>query len=208
MDIIVVYTSGIEFPTIEKYLSCVSRVRKNTVMKKASDEDKVQSLVAALLLRSELAKRLGIPQGKVVFEKGSHGKPYIKGGGAQFSVSHTKGAVCVAISDNEKEIGVDIERRDRRISEKLKERTLSKNELAQLDSNEDFLRMWVQKEAFLKRTGIGLTTMISGVDTTLIKDIAAFGCGEYFVGAAGIDADGSAVRVLPLEELLAEFDCD
>ncbi len=208
MDIIVVYTEGTEFSALEKYLSCVSKARKSVVLKKASDEDKVQSLVAALLLRSELSKRLAIPHGKVVFEKGAHGKPYIKGGGAQFSVSHTKGAVCVAISDSEKEIGVDIERKDRRISDKLKERTLSKNELARLAKDEDFLRMWVQKEAFLKRTGIGLTTVISGVDTTLIKDIAAFDCGEYLVGAAGIGADGSTVRVLPLEELLAEYDCD
>lgn len=205
MDIIVVYTSGAEFTALEKYLACVSKARKSAVLKKASDEDKVQSLVVALLLRSELSKHLGIPHKRVAFEKGAHGKPYIKGGGAQFSVSHTKGAVCVALSDSETEIGVDIERKDRRISEKLKERTLSKNELAKLVTDEDFLRMWVQKEAFLKRTGIGLTTMISGVDTTLIKDIAAFDCGAYFVGAAGVDAESATVRVLPLEALLAEF---
>ena len=208
MDIIVVYTSEIEFPTLEKYLSCVSKARKSAVLKKASDEDKVQSLVSVLLLRSELSKRLGIPHKKVVFEKGTHGKPYIKGGGAQFSVSHTKGAVCVAISDSETEIGVDIERKDRRVSEKLKERTLSKNELAKLNSDEDFLRMWVQKEAFLKRTGIGLTTVIRGVDTTILKDLRVYECGEYFVGSAGIDVDKAQIRVLPLEELLAEYDCD
>ncbi len=205
MDIIVVYTSGVDFQTLEKYLTCVSKARKSAVLKKASDEDKVQSLVAALLLRSELSKRLGIPHKKVVFEKGAHGKPYIKGGGAQFSVSHTRGAVCVAISDSETEIGVDIERRDRRISEKLKERTLSKNELAQLNSDEDFLRMWVQKEAFLKRTGIGLTTVICGVDTTVLKDLTVHECAEYFVGLAGTTADRAKVRVIQLEALLAEF---
>lgn len=206
MEIIVVYTSGAEFSALEKYLPCVSKARKAAVLKKASDEDKVQSLAAALLLRSELSKRLGIPHKKVAFEKGAHGKPYIKGGGAQFSVSHTKGAVCVALSDGEAEIGVDIERKDRRISDKLKERTLSKNELAQLTSDEDFLCMWVQKEAFLKRTGIGLTTVIRGVDTTLIKDLAAYDCGEYFVGAAGPTAGEAQVRVLQLEELVARFD--
>ena len=87
MDIIVVHTEGAEFSALEKYLSCVSKARKSVVLKKASDEDKVQSLVAALLLRSELSKRLGIPHGKVAFEKGPHGKPYIKGGGAQFSAA-------------------------------------------------------------------------------------------------------------------------
>lgn len=206
MEIIVVYTDSAEFSALEKYLSCVSRARKAAVLKKASDEDKVQSLVAALLVRSELSKRLGIPCKKVTFEKGAHGKPYIKGGGAQFSVSHTKGAVCVAVSDGETEIGVDIERRDRRISDKLKERTLSKNELAEVSTDEDFLRMWVQKEAFLKRTGIGLTTVIRGVDTTVLTDLAVYECGEYFVGAAGTTAEEAQVRVLQLEELLEEFD--
>lgn len=208
MDIIVVYTGGAEFSALEKYFGCVSKARKATVLKKASDEDKVQSLVAALLLRSELSKRLGIPHKKVVFEKGAHGKPYIKGGGAQFSVSHTKGAVCVAISESETEIGVDIERRDRRISDTLKERTLSKNELAGLSTDEDFLRMWVQKEAFLKRTGIGLTTVIRGVDTTVLKDLAVYECGKYFVGVAGTTADEAQVRVLPLEELLARLEVE
>ncbi len=206
MEIIVVYTDSAEFSALEKYLSCVSRARKAAVLKKASDEDKVQSLVAALLVRSELSKRLGIPCKKVTFEKGAHGKPYIKGGGAQFSVSHTKGAVCVAVSDGETEIGVDVERRDRRISDKLKERTLSKNELAEVSTDEDFLRMWVQKEAFLKRTGIGLTTVIRGVDTTVLTDLAVYECGAYFVGAAGTTAEEAQVRVLQLEELLEEFD--
>lgn len=206
MEIIVVYTNGTEFSKLEKYLACVSGARKSTVLKKASDENKVQSLVSALLVRSELSKRLGIPYKKVTFVKGAHGKPYITGGGVQFSVSHTKGAVCAAFLDGEAEIGVDIESKTRRINSTLKERTLSKNELAQLNSDEDFLRMWVQKEAFLKRTGIGLTTVISGVDTTLIKDIAAFDCGKYFVGAAGIDADSAEIKVLELEALLAEFD--
>lgn len=206
LDIIVVYTEGADFSVLEKYLGCVSKARKATVLKKAADEDKVQSLVAALLLRSELSKRLGIPHKKTVFEKGAHGKPYIRGGGAQFSVSHTRGAVCVAVSESDMEIGVDIERRDRRIIGKLKERTLSKNELAQLSSDEDFLRMWVQKEAFLKRTGIGLTTVIRGVDTTVLKDLAVYECGAYFVGVAGTTANEAQVRVLPLDELLAGFD--
>lgn len=206
MEIIVVYTSGVEFSALERYLGCVSKARKSVVLKKATDEDKVQSLISALLLRSELSKRLGIPYKKVEFVKGAHGKPYIKGGGAQFSVSHTKGAVCVAISDGDSEIGIDIERRDRRISDKLKERVLSENELAGLSSDEDFLRMWVQKEAFLKRSGIGLTTVIRGIDTTILNDLAVYECGGYFIGAAGTDPDKAEIKVPQLNELLAEFD--
>lgn len=206
MEIFVIETAGTEFYAIEKYLGCVSRARKSAVLKKKSEEDKVQSLVAALLVRSQLSKRLGTAPKKVQFEKGAHGKPYIIGGGVQFSVSHTNGAVCAAFTDDEVEIGVDIERKDRKVSEKLKERTLSKNELLLCLTSEDFICVWVQKEAFLKRTGIGLTTVIRGIDTTVIKDIKAFDCGGYFVGAAGKGAENAAVVSVPLSELLKEFD--
>lgn len=206
MEIIVVCTAGIGFSRIEKYLDCVSAARKRTVLKKSTEEGRVQSLAAALLVRSELSRRLGIPQKSVSFKLGAHGKPYIIGGGAQFSVSHTTGAVCAAFSDGEDEIGVDIERCDRRVSSRLKERALSRDELSQCADDEDFLRMWVQKEAFLKRTGIGLATVICGVDTTQLKDIAAYSCGEYFIGCAGRAADRAEITVLPLDELLQRFD--
>lgn len=206
MEIIVVYTAGTEFSRLEKYLGCVSAARKRIVLKKSSDEGRVQSLAAALLVRSELSRRLDTSIKAISFERGAHGKPYIRGGGAQFSVSHTAGAVCAAFSDGDTEIGVDIERRDRRVSGRLKERTLSRDELAQCAADEDFLRMWVKKEAFLKRSGIGLATVICGVDTTKLKDIEAYDCGEYFIGCAGIAAESAVITVLPLDELLRRFD--
>lgn len=206
MEIIVVYTAETEFSRLEKYLDCVSAARRNAVLKKSTDEGRVQSLAAALLVRSELSRRLGIPQKSVSFKLGAHGKPYISGGGAQFSVSHTTGAVCAAFSDGDNEIGVDIERCDRRVSGRLKQRALSKNEFERCVADEDFLRMWVQKEAFLKRTGIGLATVICGVDTTQLKDIAAYSCGEYFIGCAGRAAESAEITVLPLDKLLRRFD--
>lgn len=204
MDIIVVNTSGTEFAQIEKYLSHVSKARRAAVLKKGSDNDKVQSLVAALLVRLELSERLGIPQNKLVFEKGTHGKPYVKGSDMQFSLSHTNGAVCAAFSDSG-EIGVDIEMKDRRVSEKLKQRTLSEREREIVQTDEDFIRIWVKKEAFLKRTGIGLATQLCGADTTIISDIAAFDCGRYFVGAAGKNANDAEIKTLDLSELLARL---
>jgi len=204
LDIIVVNTAGTEFSQIEKYLSHVSKARRAAVLKKGSDNDKVQSLVAALLVRLELSERLGIPQNKLSFEKGAHGKPYVKGSDVQFSLSHTSGAVCAAFSDSG-EIGVDIELKDRRVNERLKQRTLSERERETVNSDEDFIRIWVKKEAFLKRTGIGLATQLCGADTTIISDIAAFDCGRYFVGAAGKNAHDAEIKTIDLSELLARL---
>lgn len=204
MEIIVVNTAGTEFAQVEKYLSHVSKARRAAVLKKSSDEDKVQSLAAALLVRLELSERLGTPPKKLAFEKGAHGKPYVKGADVQFSMSHTNGAVCAAFS-NDGEIGVDIELKSRRVSERLKQRTLSENERETVNTDEDFIRVWVKKEAFLKRTGIGLATQLCGADTTVISDIAAFECGDYYVGAAGKNAQSAEIKTIELSELLARL---
>lgn len=206
MDIFVVETTGVDFASLEKYLSCVSVGRRKAVLDKKQEESRIQSLVGGLLLRAEISERTGVPMKKIAFDKGTHGKPYIKGGGTQFSLSHTKGAVCAAFADDGGEIGVDIERRDRRASEALKQKTLSENERALVTCDAAFVRIWVKKEAFLKRTGIGLATKLNGADTTLIPDVAVFECGEYFIGASGKGAEQANIVVLPLSELLAKFD--
>ena len=205
LDIIVIETAGVQFADVERYLHCVSKPRQDAVLRKRNDEQKVQSLVAGLLVRSELSRRVGIPFEKVAFEKGPHGKPYLKGGAVQFSLSHTKGAVCAAFADGTEDIGVDIERRDRRVSENMRSRVLSENERSIAVSGEDIIRIWVKKEAFLKRTGIGIATDLRGADTTLLPDVTCFEAGAYFVGVAGKGAAEANITVMELSELLKRF---
>ncbi|MGN0687539.1 MAG: 4'-phosphopantetheinyl transferase family protein [Oscillospiraceae bacterium] len=205
MDIIVVETNGADFASLEKYLVCISGARRKALLKKASEEGRIQSLVGGLLVRSEISRRSGMPIKKIVFDRGAHGKPYVKDCSVQFSLSHTKGAVCAAFATGD-EIGVDIERMDRCVSSTLNEKILSENELALVKDSADFIRIWVKKEAFLKRTGIGIASKLSGADTTLIPDIAAFECGGFFIGAAGKSAEAAKLSVLTLPQLLGRFD--
>ena len=205
MEIIVIDTSDVSFADIESYLRFVSAPRQESVLRRRIEEQKVQSLVAGLLVRSELSRRTGIPVDRIVFRKGPHGKPYLKGGEAQFSLSHTNGAVCAAFADGTEDIGVDIERRDRRVSDNLRNRVLSDNERAAATCDEDVVRMWVRKEAFLKRTGIGIATDLRGADTTLLPDVHDFECGAYFIGAAGKTAAQADITVMQLSELLKRF---
>ena len=104
------------------------------------------------------------------------------------------------------EVGVDIERRDRRVSERIRERILSENEKLLVSSTEDLLRLWVQKEAFLKRLGTGIADDLRGADTTLMQDTEALCCGEYLVGVSGRGAGAAQVKVITLDELLRQFD--
>ena len=186
MDILLLKVSErLTWTELKGYMGCLSGSRQNGIQKKKSDSGKINALLSQLLVLSELSKRTDIPVRKISFEFGAHGKPYLKdGGGVQFSLSHTNGAICAAFSDNG-EIGIDIERADRRINEAMYKRVLSGEELARLASNSDFLRFWVQKEAFLKRLGIGITRDLRGINTSELPDTAVLEHGSFYIGASG-----------------------
>ena len=204
-DIIVAETGGVSFGEVERYTAFLSEYRRRSIEKKKSGEDKLLSLTAGLLTGLELSRRTGIPQGKLRYRHGRFGKPYLIGSELQFSISHTKGAVCAAFSDAG-EVGADIERKDRRVTQRLYERVLSDAEKPLVKSGEDFVRLWVQKEAFLKRLGTGIASSIRGADTTLLTDTAAFECGEYLLGVSGRGAASAEIRCITLAEILAEYD--
>lgn len=185
-------------------MGCLSGARQRGIMKKKSDGDRINALLSRLLILSELSRRTKLPLRKLKFELGTHGKPYLKAGGVQFSLSHTRGAICAAFSDKE-EIGVDIERKDRRVNEAMYKRVLSDEEAFHLTSNGDFLRFWVQKEAFLKRLGIGITRDLRGVNSLELPDTTAIEHGSYFVGASGKGAFDAAVSEVSIKEMLSRY---
>ena len=204
-EIIVAETDGVNFGEVQQYTAFLSDYRRRSIERKKNDRDKLLSLTAGLLTSLEISRRTGIPRDRIGYEHGSFGKPYIIGSDLQFSISHTEGAVCAAFSELG-EVGADIEKKSRRVSQSLYDRVLSDAEKPMVKSGEDFVRLWVQKEAFLKRLGTGITTSLRGVDTTLLHDTAAFGYGEYFIGASGKGADTAIIRGISLSELLAEYD--
>ena len=98
MEVVVVTTQGVEFREAEQYLPLVSALRRDRIAKKLRDEDKLQALAAGLLLSGELSRRSGIPRERLRYSHGPFGKPCLIGGGVEFSLSHTRGAVCAAFS--------------------------------------------------------------------------------------------------------------
>ena len=86
------------------------------------------------------------------------GKPYFPGSPWHFSITHTRKHAFCALSD--REIGIDGEELDRKISPGLAEKILSPGEKQQYDRSEDprrtLLTFWVLKEAQVKLTGEGL----------------------------------------------------
>ena len=202
MDIILLKTNNENWNELSGYLGCLDSARRKSVLKKAGDGDKINALLSRLLLLSELEKRTGIPMKKLSFVKGSYGKPYLKNSGLFFSMSHTNGAIAAAFSEDG-EIGVDVEKKSRVINERMFERALSEDERKTAKTSEDFLDLWVRKEAFLKRLGIGITRDLRTVSAESLPDTVSIDCGEYFVGASGKGtAELSEIR---LSELLERF---
>lgn len=184
------------------FTGCLDSTRRAAINRKANDSDKINSLISRLLLLSEIKRRTGIPERKIKLSLGSFGKPYLKNSELQFSLSHTRGAVVAAFGEDG-EIGVDIEHRGRRVNERMYKRVLCEEERAKAASDEDFIRFWVKKEAFLKRLGVGITRDLRGVNSLELPDTNAIEFGGFFVGASG--KGDLNVSELTLNELLDRF---
>lgn len=92
------------------------------------------------------------------FSFNEYGKPFIANHlYLQFSISHTKNAIAVALSD--KPIGVDIEQiRDASDALVLKTMNASEQQLITESEHPDatFIALWTRKEAVLKLIGTGI----------------------------------------------------
>lgn len=97
------------------------------------------------------------------FAYNEHEKPFMQNAlgerieGVDFSISHCKNAVAVAVCD--RYVGVDVES-FRHAEEPLLKRTMNPDEQAEVrtaaDPDEAFSRLWTRKEAVLKLRGTGL----------------------------------------------------
>ena len=103
-----------------------------------------------------------------------HGKPFMQNAsgerieGVDFSISHCKNAIAVALSDCP--VGIDVES-FRHAEEPLLKRTMNPEEQTEVrtatDSAEAFTRLWTCKEAVLKLRGTGLVDNLHEVLTNL-----------------------------------------
>lgn len=108
-------------------------------------------------LRKHWPEILTLPR----MEKDVFGKPYFpEYPGIHFSLSHTKGCVCCALSETQ--VGVDVEKqRPQKYQERILRRFSREEqrlwEAAPQEERERlFFRMWVLKESYVKAEGQGL----------------------------------------------------
>jgi 4'-phosphopantetheinyl transferase len=142
--------------------------------------------VARGALRALLGERLGVAPSAVALAAGPHGKPEVPGARLRFNLSHSGALAVIALAEGF-EVGVDVERLDRR--SRAVERTLTAGERAALagvaDRHTALLRVWCRKEALAKAIGGGLGWEPKRFDTT---DPGAFTLADLDVTAGHVAA--------------------
>lgn len=159
---------NITFDDVKPYLPLLPYERQEKVARYRFDDDKLTSAVAGLLIRHMIGQR------ELVY--GEYNKPYVKGrSDLWFSVSHSDR--CVAIAVDRREVGLDVEILRTKDIEKLCDRFFSAGEREYVLNSKDkpsaFTEIWTRKEAYLKRTGAGITEDITAFDTTS-KELAGY----------------------------------
>jgi len=144
------------------------------------ERDRHEFLFARSMLRTLLGAYLEIAGHSVRFAYADHGKPALappqSKTGLQFNLSHTSGAVLLAVSLH-RSIGADIERvREDFEVEEIAARFFSQAEKRALLSlppdqrHEAFFRCWTRKEALLKAKGDGLSFPLDQFDVSIAAD--------------------------------------
>ena len=143
---------------VERLSYCVSKQRYEQAMRYSHLFGQFCCMKSYEMLTDILCEMQneGNSVGDLEFQYNEYGAPYLQDG-PYFSISHCKAGIAVAVS--EKPIGIDIEA-VREPKEGLVCKTMNTEEYTSIiaDSSPDwaFIRLWTQKEAYLKMKGTGI----------------------------------------------------
>lgn len=133
-------------------LALLPPARRERLERLRQPEKRREPLCAYLILRRALWEQYRwreLPE----IQTTSLGKPYFPAfPDVHFNLSHTTGAVLVALSD--RPVGVDIEH-----IRPVSQRTMRR--LADVGTERAFFQSWVRREARAKRSGAGVGTMLT-----------------------------------------------
>ena len=147
---------------VRRMLPLVSEQRRETALKYKHLFGQWASLKSWLMWKSLVVGHWSLVDGQrsLEWKYNEYGKPYMEGG-LEFSLSHCKYGIAVAVDD--KPIGIDIES-IREFRPELVERTMNafeqsaiSNQQSEVERAVEFTRLWTQKEAYLKYLGTGIT---------------------------------------------------
>jgi 4'-phosphopantetheinyl transferase len=146
------------------------------------------------ILRALLARYLDTDPRALRFTAGAHGKPALAEPATtlRFNMSHAGPAALYAVTDGS-EVGVDLEREDRRVDPvRVARRIFGADEAARLGAldpparQREFLREWVRHEALVKCLGTGIGAYRAGPQLTDRPSVCELDVGPGSVAAVAI----------------------
>ncbi len=99
---------NIEKDDFNKLLNCVSKEKKERILRFHRFEDAQRSLLGDVLARYAICKRLGTKNKDLLFGSNDYGKPVLAAPSEiHFNISHSENWVVCAVNDNP--VGIDVE---------------------------------------------------------------------------------------------------
>lgn len=159
------------FADVEGRMSVLSEERQRKIKRYLGEDSKVLSFCCAFLVRRILERDFGMSSEQIRVSCLEGGKPMLVDGNGsicqpQISWSHSRRAVAVAVS--REPVGVDLEWIGT-YRESIVRKNFSAAERERLEHSDspetDFYRLWTRKEAFVKRSGEGMTRYLGDIPT-------------------------------------------
>lgn len=159
------------FADVEGRMSVLSEERQRKIKRYLGEDSKVLSFCCAFLVRRILERDFHMAQEQICVSWLKGGKPVLVDGNGsicqpQISWSHSRRAVAVAVS--REPVGVDLEWIGR-YRESIVRKNFSAAERERLEHSDspeqEFYRLWTRKEAFVKRSGEGMTRYLGDIPT-------------------------------------------
>ncbi len=187
------------FTKYEPLLPQISQERRARIARMKFPRKKTISLVTELIIRSEISKALKIPRSSVEFSYNEYGKPFLKGGGYNFSVSHS-GDLVAFCGGAASDVGADIQLAER-ADHRLAERFFTREEYAAIcaapSPEREFFRIWTLKEAYVKMLGTGMATPFNSfnvLNDEFAKISFSRDFGDFFLSVCCRDMEINSIK--------------
>lgn len=158
----------IEPELLRELLRHVSVEKKQKIARFIKQDDVYRTLLADILVRSIICRKLQLKNHEIDFSNNLYGKPHLcNATDFQFNVSHSGEWIACAVDKNQ--IGVDIEKIEPIDSISISESFFSSEEYNDLlikNGNERltyFYELWTMKESYIKAVGKGLAIPLHSV---------------------------------------------
>jgi 4'-phosphopantetheinyl transferase len=171
------------FSQIDLFAEVLDKDEKKKADSFYFQRDRIQYITSHTILRKILAGYLHTDPSKIMYQKNEYGKPALENSEEvqlEFNMAHSKDLALFAFA-LDKKVGIDIEYVNPEFTAfDIAERFFTQHENKELFGlplefrRRGFFNCWTRKEAFIKATGLGLSTPLNSFHVSLIPGEPAF----------------------------------